>query len=302
MRLRTFILIVGACLVVVGCSSPQDRVTKNDLPAATEAPPAVAEGGQNSSGAESGSKAPANGDAAAPQPPTAWRTAKESPQKVAHLVDAMLSSLSGVSAKVVYAMSLESGDLSGILNQKIKSPTVYSLQYPVIKQMRPDTIYTRADGKVVSEVIDEKRTNRPVTAKRPAPQNMVENWPELAPREVFAGLLDRRKPFTEYVDALMRPNSGYSVMLQERSGKQGTRTVHQYRIYAFRKGPKAAKGGDSEVSIVVDADIHLPVEVSASIKKPGMSREHRVDWNAKWQNNQKFDAKDFVVLKAATRV
>ena len=209
-----------------------------------------------------------------------------------------MRSLKNVKATIQYGMSMEAGNASGTLTEEIKDPNNFSLKYPVVRidpkrgQM-PALVFDRANGKDINEATGGNTQTLPLSSKNAAPQDLVDSWPLIGFREVFAGMLDGRQPFSEYLTRLADPKNGYQTTVTERSQIYKGVKVTDYKIDAVRSGSMANLRGASAVSMIIDADIHLPVEITAVVKKPGASREDRLDWSASWLNNVKFDPKDF---------
>lgn len=237
-----------------------------------------------------------------------WKPSKADPHRIAKDADAMIRSLSGVTATIQYALQTETMKGTGNLTERIKNSTVYALEFPIFLHtkrynLEPITARAVADGKKVTLLVNDDRRTKPVGAKAPSPQpgELIEKWPLLATREVFAGFLDGRSPFTEYVSALTRKDSGYEVSVEERTVPFGEKKLHQYRISAEIPKQQAKKLGTGSVSLIIDADIHLPVTFSVSQMKPGQTKATILEWDGKWQNHATFEPRSFVPPPAPTK-
>jgi len=235
--------------------------------------------------------------------PHSWRPSKVAPATVASQVDSMLVSLKGVYAEIDYALKLKTGNAQGHLKEKIQDRNTFSLQYPVVIDskrygLEPLTARAKSNGTVLTERLDNNLDTRKAGSTKPglAGTELVQNFTDVGNREVFAGLLDGRSPFKAYVGGLLDKKNGYSTQVMERSMPWNGKTIRQYMIVAKRSGAAATKLGDSAVTLIIDADIHLPVQMSISVKKPGETIENYLAWQAKWANNQKFDPNEFTPL------
>ena len=218
----------------------------------------------------------------------------------------MLRSLKNVGATIQYGMTMEAGNASGTLTEEIKDPNNFRIEYPIVRfdpkrgQM-PALVFDRANGKELNESINNDTHSLPMPTKKEKPQNLVDGWPLIGSREVFAGVLDGRQPFSEYMKELADPKNGYQTKVSERSQIYKGMKVSDYKIDAVRSGSMATVRGASAISMIIDANIHLPVTITAYIKKPGAPREDRLEWSASWQNNMKFDPKDFQPFATPTK-
>lgn len=329
MRIRIYLAGAALAATMVGCS--QSGSEQPAQPPATPTPPTTVATNKGASSPESPVVPPADGGTTPPPTPTGagigadkpggtkpvltppasttttgaqnynWQTSSASAKDIALAADKMIKGLSGVKATINYSLRIPTGDTVGTLEQKIKSPTTFSLQYPVLGKDKkhgivPIIAYAHANGKVLTERVDKDVRSKSLGVAKPAPANLVESWPSLANREIFAGLMDGRKPITEYVSALLDPKNGYFATVKERKIPINGRMVREYRIEAVRTGGQEALKGSSAITMVFDADIHLPVSINAMVKKPGAAREDYMTWNAKWVNNSKFDSKEFLPL------
>src|SRR5205823_2994036 len=118
-----------------------------------------------------------------------WRPSTVDPHKIAKDADAMIQGLSGVRATIQYALQTEEMNGTGNITEKIKSPTVFALEFPVFihtKRYNLEPINARAisDGKNITLFVNDDRRMRPVDAKNPSPdpKELVEKWPYLATR------------------------------------------------------------------------------------------------------------------------
>jgi hypothetical protein len=229
-----------------------------------------------------------------------WHASKVSAAQIAKSTDDRLRSLKGVKASVQYILSSPVGDAKGDLVEKIQSPSVFALQYPVMVIDRkhgeiPVIAVATADGKAISESKNSQTSVRPVGSKAVQPQDLVEKWPLVASREVFSGIVDGRTPFSDYVAGLLDPKNGYTTTVRERKSPYMGHIVHDYMIVATRLGPASVTKGTSAVTLTIDANLYLPVTLTANINRPGVSRPDSMAWNAQWKSNSKFDVKEFRV-------
>jgi hypothetical protein len=235
----------------------------------------------------------------APIKDTGWYLVGKSPVDIGNDVDTMIKGLDGVQVNIDYIMTMATGSTSGHLVDKVRNSKVYSLQYPVVvvdpkRGVVSALAWVKSSGNTVTTRVDRNTVKRPL-GPRPGPPSLdlVQSWPKDANREVFAGLVDQREPFSEYIKALLDKKSGYTVKVQERKQPLRGKLVDQYMIVAVRN-PSAAKAlGESSVFIVVDARIHLPVTIRATIKKEGAPMADSLKWDAQWVNHQKFDDGEF---------
>ena len=291
-------------------TSPSTEVAKNE--AKTSAPtngsgsPNAAAPGQptspNSKGAPSSahpsSKPGVTGD-------ETWHESKESPTKIAKEADDMLASLKNVKGDIDYQLEIPAGHTQGKLVEEIRDDKTFFLQYPVLASearygVSPTVSIARSDGKRLSETVNDVTTSRQTGARSKAPSNLVNDFPVLANREVFAGYLDSRKPFSDLISALLDKTSGYGVAVKERTLQYQGKALPQYMIIATRSGPQAATLGTSELNFIFDGSLHLPVTIRAMARKPGQTTDTYVSWSAKWTNNVRFKDIDFVPLRPGT--
>lgn len=236
----------------------------------------------------------------APVKNTGWVPTKKSPLEVGSEVDSMIKGLSGVQVEISYAMTIATGQAQGQLVEKIRSPKVYDLEFPVLVNdprhgIVPNLAHVKADGKTSITQLNDKMVSRDVSAPKPppAPLDLVQNWAKSANREVFAGIIDQRNPFSEYVRGLLDKKSGYSVNVKERHVPFQGKVLDQYLISAERNKQAAKTLGASTVYIIVDANIHLPVLIEADLRKPNAMLPDSLKWSAKWINHKTFPDTEF---------
>jgi hypothetical protein len=324
MRFRNCFVLGVFFAVAVGCGAPPAKpdpepaasVSPTNSVVSTTPPPQgstanpIEKPSAQSATKTDGKPAPADTDRITKVPTqtfeSTWRPSEVSAAQLAGDADKVLKGLKDIKATMTYVLKNQVGQAQGTLSQEIKGPTVFSLEYPVLHKDKkygviPVVARSRANGKVISEKIDDVVSSRPVGSPKAAPADLAQNWPNLAGREIFAGLIDERKPLTEYVTALLEPKNSYTVQVMERKLSSNGRVVNQYLIKAIRSGPSAALLGKSAVQMIIDADFHLPVTIAASVRRPGASVEDSVQLNAKWERNTKFDNAHFTPLAAGKK-
>lgn len=333
MQIRFSIVALSALGLMAGCSNggsasttpnPPKEVAANSSPAAPT--PSVEKTKPTSPAPKTTPKTPSTTNSAASSTPKAgpapitlepaatkaaaktgvvvpsdgkWYAIGLSPVELGNEVDGMIKSLSGVQVNVNYVMTMATGKLDGRLVDKLRDSHVYALQIPIQhidpkRGLMPALAWVRSTGDKVTTRVDKNIVTRPPGVKAvPQTMDLVQNWPKNANREVFAGLVDQRQPFSEYFKALLNKKSGYTVRVAERRQPYKGKIVDQYMLSAVRNPDAAKTLGASSVFVVVDARIHLPVNIRATIKKPGARLPDSILWDAEWVNHQKFDDSEF---------
>ncbi len=231
---------------------------------------------------------------------TGWVKTDKSPVEVATEADQMIKSLNGVQVNIVYAMTSATGRTSGHLVEKLRNSSVYALQFPILvkdpqRGVVPALAWVKSTGPAVTTRVDKLVVSRPAGSKpAPAALEMVQHWPTNANREVFAGLMEKRMPFAEYMKALEDKKSGYSVKVEERKQPFEGKVVDEYMITAVRSPAAAKTLGASTIRVVMNAQLHLPVSIRAEVAPPGAPLSDSLKWDAQWVNHQKFSDQEFL--------
>ena len=81
-------------------------------------------------------------------------------------------SLSGVQVNIDYSMTISSGRLAGHIVQRLRSPSVYSLQIPIFvidphRGLVPALAWVKSSGQAVSTRVDKKTVTR-AAGRKPA--------------------------------------------------------------------------------------------------------------------------------------
>src|SRR5262249_4277329 len=131
---------------------------------------------------------------------TNWHPSKAAFTDIAKQADSMILGLRNVQADVQYTINMSSGRGNGKLVEKIRDPHTFSLQYPTVRNEKsyglvPSLTYGVADGKKVMEKTGKALQTHPLGTSSATPTDLANSWPLVANREIFAGLLDGRKPF-----------------------------------------------------------------------------------------------------------
>jgi len=213
----------------------------------------------------------------------------------------MMKSLRNVAGKVEYAMENSTGKAGGTLTEEIGDATHFSLQYPVMASDKrhgatPSLTLARANGSVVIERTNMKEQTHPVGVPAKAPTDLANTWTTVGAREVFAGLVDGRTPISDYVSALTDPKNGYQTQVRERSLSYRGQTIKQYEIRAVKQHGDPKIGGASNVSLIFDSTVHLPVTLTVTIQKPGTTKPDGISMDLQWAKDVKIDPKDFQPL------
>ena len=231
---------------------------------------------------------------------TGWVKVDKSPVDVGTEADQMIKSLNGVQVNIDYMMTSSTGTTAGHLVEKLRNSSVYALQFPILvkdpqRGVVPALAWVKSTGPAVTTRVDKSVVSRPAGPKPPPPAlDLVQHWPTNANREVFAGLVEQRMPFAEYIKALLDKKSGYSVKVEERKQPFEGKVVDEYMITAVRSATAAKTLGASTIRLVMNAQLHLPVSIRAQISKPGAAQSDSLKWDAQWVNHQKFEDKDFL--------
>jgi hypothetical protein len=296
---RLTLLSLALGLFLTGCRG-SDPIAKNPpepAPATTEPAPV----GESPKPVD----APKSNETVAkvdPKPARApWKpTAETQAVEIAKKVDAMIVSLRSVQADAQMEVTIPEGIVKVTAGAKIKDDKTFYIQYPYIPGRRPMTAVIKSNGQKVGELREGKPVEPGTTvsgtpkelgweiaAAGKLPKNPVQVSPlrvREIPRMVFAGLADGSTPFTDFVRALEK--GGFKVKVDKRVTPYEGREITNYRILGDK--------GNEKVEIVVDGTLYLPVTINATSDKVG-SRVESLRWSTRWQNQVKFDPKEFAI-------
>lgn len=300
---RLTILSLALGLFLFGCKGP-DQVAKNppEAPPATTEPAPAGDIPTPTDPPKTNESAPKADPKAEPKAASApWKpTAETQAVEIAKKVDAMIKSLSSVQADAQMEMTISGGTVKMNAGAKIKDPKTFYIQYPYVAGRVPMSAVIKANGQKVGELREGKPVEPGVTVSgtprelgwevatvgklRKIPVQVSPLRIREIPRMVFSGLADGSTPFTDFVRSLEK--GGFKVMVDKRVTPYENREITNYRILGEK--------GNEKVEIVVDGTLYLPVTINATTDKVG-PRVESLRWSTRWQNNVKFDPKDFAI-------
>jgi hypothetical protein len=212
------------------------------------------------------------------------------PGVAAKKIEQRLNSLSGVKVQVHFELRTPAGSGFGDPVLKIKDPKTFSFAYPSVQKGVLLGALARADGKLAVQKIGPTVTKKDL-AKPPLKRDALEverAWLENPGREVLAGFLDRRTPFSDLVASL--PKRGYVLSIRKRTLQDLPNHI-QYLMRAER--PANSKAGKGLIEIIVDGRLFVPMSFLVQSRKPGSASDTAFVWSAGWLNKQSFDATEF---------
>lgn len=196
------------------------------------------------------------------------------------------------------ALHVKLGDGSGQLNLEsfFGAKGQYSIAYGLMDS-RPYFCAVRSDGKNKIVLLKDTMSKpMPITAKDASTQalrtNVVGAFPRDFSRGIYTSLTDGWDSWSQLIAAVRKPNSGYTLVTEERLTPYQGMNIVNYRLLIKRTPAAAKKFGSLEMEVVIDKVHWLPVTIrSQTTDLKGIVSNQL--WASKWQFNVKNDPKMF---------
>jgi hypothetical protein len=229
-----------------------------------------------------------------------WKPQATAALQIAQRADEALRNLEGVHGAAQMTMTLPEGTATATGEMKIRSRDTYQLTFIDFENGFPKNARAVADGRTRT-ILGERIVHKPIDRPDPAPPTpkLMEEWAKELPRRAVSGFLERRTVFSEYVEALSRPGSGYTVRTEVRKMMLNDVEMPFHRIVATRTPEAVAKDGPHTIELIFDGDKNLPVLIHTRLEPKG-ELPTEIRWQAGWRGEQRFEDSDFVVPKATS--
>ncbi len=234
-------------------------------------------------------------------PSDGWKPSDLTPKQIASNADDALGSLIGVYAEA--SMHVKSGAGAGQTQSRMEFQDAghYALQYIELVDGRPQNSFARADGHgrgLLAGATSKWVAQVPIgsVGAIPSGASLVEQWPTRFPRLLLSPVLDGKRPFSAYVEALSQGIGGYKLSADKRLLAAQGRLFTSYRIVVVRDANRSVKHAPTRVEMVFDADFRLPVTIRTHSES---SNGGQVDlfWSCAWAFKKTFNPADFVLPK-----
>jgi hypothetical protein len=158
--------------------------------------------------------------------------------------------------------------------------------------------FIRSDGKRIA--LETERGNRRLSPTDPlfnmSGQQLVDAWPTVFQRMIYASLVNGKGGITPYIRAIGNPNSGYTVRAEERVVKIDGRPTLQLRLISERKAALVSTLGPSTIEMIFDGTMRLPINVLVDERPPG-KKPTDIHWQGSWSGPHKKYPKDSFVMQ-----
>ncbi len=228
-----------------------------------------------------------------------WKKTSLTPAALADRIGKAIREMKGTYGEAISTIKTprENGQVKCFI--KVQDYKTYSIQTLQLAAM-PGLSEVRSDGnkKAQTSPTGGFGKPRPISSSGPeaalAGKQLVEKWPTLFPKLAFLGLTDGKDAWRPYMTSLMSGASGFKGEIAERKMKWQGRDVISYRITARRTPDAAKKLGPCEIEMVIDGVRYLPVTIKVN-RTEAAGGEWKVLWQAGYNFNKTFDAKEFAL-------
>jgi hypothetical protein len=214
-----------------------------------------------------------------------WKPSDEQPKlaQIGEKVDQALAKLppAFVDARLTY--KTEVGELIGKSEIKVQNDKMFRVTYNLPKNEAEQSIVI-ADGEKQAE--KEKDQWRIVKKEGgEASSDELAAWSAEFPALMFSPLTDNRKTW----GPLFRQWSKQGTKVEEK-----TETINGQKKVIYRV---LHKSGDSQMEVILDGEMMLPMTVRTDYPRPGGGRNQMM-WTGRWGFGGSHDAKDFRIPMA----